>query len=1095
VKDSRTKNADFSLRCLRFVVTSMATLFCSLAELPAANREAIKFFETKIRPVLAANCYQCHGPEKAKEGLRLDHISNILKGGNSGPAIIAGKPEESLLIKAVGRVDPDFQMPPKQALASHEVADLELWVSMGAPWPEESVKPIDVDEHGFSAKDRQWWAVQPVKTPGVPKSKGTWAQNEIDHFISRRLQQADLKPAPEASREELVRRVYFDLLGLPPTSGQVTDFVNDPRPDAWQRLVKGLLESPRYGERWAQHWLDVVRFAESDGYREDAFRPGAYRYRDYVIKSLNDDKPYDQFVREQLAGDELAPNDPNVVIGTAFLRHGIYEWNQRNARMHWELIIDELTRVTGEVFLGVGIGCAQCHDHKFDPILQKDYYALQSFIATTEWPLESKIATPDERRAYQEKIAKWEAATKTVRDEMHAFIKTGFDGKVGYTVKQFPADIQALYHKAAKDRTPHESQLVYLVERQVKRAQDSYKAATALKSKPDKLKRYKELEAALKKFDHLKPKPLPTGLVARDIGRKATRTFIQSRSGKVEVQPAFLALLGEPAPTIKPTANSTGRRTALANWIANSKNPLSTRVIVNRVWQRHFGSGLVATPNDFGRLGELPSHPELLDWLTQRFLAGGWKLKGLHELILNSATYRQTARREPTEKENQTDFSNRLLWRFPPQRLDAEQLRDAMLTASGEMKHRTGGPSVSGSSTSRSVYVKKLRNKPDPVLAGFDAPAGFDSAPDRVPTTTPLQSLLLINGTWVNQRAAAMAKALLKGRTRLTSEDIRLTYQTVYGRDPEMVEIAAALAFIKSQSTTTTTAAPISVANKYPKETGLRPIAQYFSKTKAPLAGKNALWIQPGSRFEKLQLNDTKLTGDTFTIEAVAVLDRIYPDASVNTLVSRWQGGRGNQGWSLGITSTKSAYQPRNFIMQLVGENRDGKTVYEVVASGLRFPLGKPVYLAAVISIPVSASPENRTGGTVTFYLKDLSDPAAKLERKTVKTSIIGHLQNPSAKLLVGARDTKGHLWDGQLARLAISRGALAEKELLIQTSAPTADRFTDLSFNGSEGERPVPGAAWRRTVQTAKPSSKSLTAVTDLCHALLNSNEFLYLH
>ena len=408
--------------------------------LAADDPEALKFFENEIRPLLADNCYECHGPEEAKGELRLDHIDHILVGGEYGPALEPGDAEQSLIIEVVRRDDPDFAMPPKEAdaLSASDIAKLEKWIKMGAPWPKEVAKGGAVDEHGFTDEDRAWWAVQPVTDPAVPKTGDKWASNEIDHFVARKLEEAKLHPAEEADRHELVRRAYFDLHGLPPTAEQVEAFVNDKSADAWPKLIQQLLDSPRYGERWAQHWLDVVRYAESDGYRADFYRPGASRYRDYVIASLNADKPYDQFVKEQLAGDEINSNDPNVYIATAFMRHGIYEYNQRNARMHWELIVNELTNVTGEVFLGIGIGCAQCHDHKFDPLLQKDYYALQAFLGTMCWPEDATLGTTDERAKYAKKQQIWEEKTNEIRDEIDAMFKDKIASSINGSVKQFP---------------------------------------------------------------------------------------------------------------------------------------------------------------------------------------------------------------------------------------------------------------------------------------------------------------------------------------------------------------------------------------------------------------------------------------------------------------------------------------------------------------------------------------------------------------------------------------------------------------------------------------------------------------------------------
>ena len=1068
-----------------------SVLILSLLAVPATqgvSPEALRFFETKVRPLLAEQCYSCHGPDKSKGGLRLNSRGAVTKGGQSGPALVIGKPEESLMIQSVHRTDPDFAMPPKEALTQDQVAILEKWVTMGAPWPEGSGNRGKVDKDGFTEEDRQWWAVQPVKDPKVPVGRNDWARNEIDHFVLRGLKSAKLEPAKEANRRELVRRAYFDLHGLPPTPSQIRAFLDDQRPDAWQQLIRQLLDSPRYGERWAQHWLDVVRYAESDGYREDKFRPSASAFRDYVIRSLNDDKPYDRFVKEHLAGDEIDPSDPDVFVGTAFLRHGIYEWNQRNARMHWDLIINEMTRVTGEAFLGIGVGCAQCHDHKFDPILQKDYFAMQSFLATVEWPLKEHLATPAEKAEYETKLREWERATGSIRQEMHSLAKASFDGKRNYTVKQFPEDVQAIYNKPEADKTPYEKQLSYLVQRQVYRATNNYSYATALKSKPDRLKRLKELEAELKKFDQLKPKPLPDAFVARDIDRRPTTTWLKTRQGKTAIEPAYLTLLDKSKPAIEPTATSTGRRLALANWIANEQNPLTTRVIVNRIWQRHFGTGIVPTPNDFGTLGEPPSHPELLDWLTSRFLEGGWKLKPLHELIMNSAAYRQTARREPGEAEGMQDPGNRLLWRFPVQRLDAEQVRDAMLTVSGELKHREGGSSVDGASPYRSVYVKRLRNKPDELLGGFDKPTGFDSAPNRIATTTPIQSLLLVNGAWSLDRSRAFAKRLLGKKSALSESDIHTAWNLVYGRSPRLDEVREALAFLKQQASEASGIQMVKA--KYPNETGLRPVAQHFKGVKDFGLGDKALWIQPGSRFERLQAKAEGL-GNEFTFEAVTILDRVYPDASVNTILSRWNGSTKSRGWNVGITSARSRYQPRNFILQLIGENFQGNPLYEVVASDLRFPLGKPVYIAAAVSASTSA--EDKTEGRVTFYLKDLSDPQAPLQSNTVKTTVVGKIQNSAFDLVTGGRSGRGHLWDGQLARLALSRGALSQDKLLIGNNFSQAERVLDWRFSGINGETPAEKTAWMR--EAPKQTSKMLSAVTDLCHALFNSNEFLYLH
>jgi hypothetical protein len=943
-------------------------------------------------------------------------------------------------------------------------------------------------EYVFSKEDKSWWAIQRVTEPVVPTYGKKWARNEIDRFVARKLDQVKLSPAPAAGPRELVRRTYFDLHGLPPTPEQVETFLAAHQKDsdeAYEKLIEVLIASPRYGERWATHWLDVVRYADSDGYRADDFRPGAFLYRDYVIDSFNHDKPYDQFIREQLAADEFAPNDPETHIATAFLRHGVYEWNQREARMQRELMLNEITKVTGEAFLGLGIGCAQCHDHKFDPLLQHDYYALQSFLSGVWWPENRKLGSSKDLM----KLQIWENQTQELRAKIKKIEDAAHAGKKAFAVGQFPEDIKAMYNKLALQRTPREEQLAQLVERQVVAQTRKQNIEKLLEKKPDELAEYKKLKKSLEAFVTLKPH-LPDAFITTDVGPRAARTFIPLRSGKTEVEPAFLSLLDQPTPKIKPMTKTSGRRSALAKWIANSENPLSTRVIVNRIWQHHFGKGIVPTPNDFGTLGEPPSHPELLDWLTVRFLEKGWRIKALHKLIMTSATYRQTTRREPGERENLIDPGNRLLWRFSPRRLSAEQARDAMLVVSGELQEKKGGSPENADKLVRSVYVKKMRNSPDKVLKSFDAPSGFDSAPTRLQTTTPTQSLLLSNADWPRNRAKAFAAKLLEKNKTVSQKLVERGYLSAYARQPAEGELRTALDFLKAQKAVAQIPPPAKI-DKFPDENGLRPIAQAFGKVQGFGLGDRALWLQPGSRFEKLEVEDSELD-EAFTIEVVASLDNLHPNASVNTLISNWNGNQQTPGWTFGVTSVKSAYQPRNFILQLVGENVGGDVVYEVVASNLRIPTGKPVYLAATVAV------DGKGEGKATFHFKDLSDPDAKLQSAEVDHGIARRIQTPDVRLLIGGRDQSGHLWDGQLARLVISSGILVRGQLLISAPKSPPNRLIDWSFKGQDGERPVPDSAWIRREKpksSSAPPFSTLAAVADFCHALLTSNEFLYLH
>lgn len=1086
---------------MRFFIHSFVLLLVSLATATLSwavdDREALRFFETEIRPLLAAECYDCHGPEKSKAGLRLDHRELILKGGETGAALVPGKPNESLLVEAIHRGDEDFSMPPKKALTTEQVAALEKWISLGAPWPDEVVAKSDVDEHGFSEEDREWWAIQPIQDSQAPAAGEGWAKNAVDHFVAAKLDEKKLQPAPTASASELVRRMFFDLHGLPPTTEQVAAFEKAFAADADKAvaaLTDQLLASPRYGERWGQHWLDVVRYADSDGYRADGFRSETWMYRDYVIQSINEDKPYDQFIREQLAADEFAPGEPDKMIATAFLRLGVYEYNQRNAEMQWDLILTEMTNVTAEAFLGLSMGCAQCHDHKFDPILQKDYFALQAFLNSTWWPEHRPLVSPKQQAAYDQGMAKWEAATKAIREPLDAMTESYLVDRRVAAVVRFSEGVQAMYNKPEAERSAYEEQISQLIQRQVDLALARVNFKKVIAKDKDKLARYTELTKQLKAFDELKPKPLPVAFITTDVGPKPAQTILEQRGKKQLIAPAFLTLLDEPKPEIEPTAQTTGRRTALANWIARDDNPLTSRVMVNRIWQRHFGTGLVPTPNDFGRLGESPSHPQMFDWLTSRFLDEGWRMKPIHRLIMNSATYRQTARHEPGSTESIVDSQNRLLWRFPPRRLSAEQVRDAMLATSGELEHRDGGSSVSGDSPNRSVYMKKIRNSPDAMIAGFDAPLGFNSQPNRVPTTTPNQSLMLVNGEWTLSRARAFAKRLLAGKSSVAADDVKNAYRIAFGRDASGDEVAAALAFIDVQQSAVD--APPAPPAKFPEENGLRPTEQNFKAVKGIELGGKALWLQPESRFERLDVSAAiDLPDEKFTVEAVAVIDAVHKGSAVNTLFGQWNGSQNDVGWCFGITSEKSRYLPRNFIMQLVGDDFQSNRIYEVVASNLRFPIGKPVYFAA--SVSAAPSKDDPTKGSVTFYLKDLSDPKALMQTQTVAHSIVGGLAaKPGVKTIIGGRDEKGHLWDGQLARLAVSEGVVNSKQMFFKSDP--AKRVADWDFSNATEKQPAAETAWMKPADvgpTLLESTPLFGAVIDFCHALLNSNEFLYLH
>ena len=1034
-------------------------------------RAADNFFENQIRPLLANRCYECHGEKKQKSGLRLDSAARFAKGGDTGPLVAAGKPVgESLIIQAVRRTDPDLQMPPDDPLPAAEVALLEKWVALGASWPASSEAVAGagavVDANGFTAEQRAFWTFQPLANPTPPvfaanSTAANWVRGDIDRFIAAKHAEKKLSPAPEAGREEIARRLYFDLHGLPPTAEQASAFASDARPDAYARLVESLLASPRYGERWAQHWLDLVRYADSDGYRADFLRPASWQYRDWVIRSLNTDKPYDRFVREQLAGDEIAPEDPEVLAGTSYLRNPIYEYNQRDIRGQATLITDDLTANAGEVFLGLSFQCARCHDHKFDPILQKDYFALRAFFEGVLWRSDLKLATPEERTSHAAKQAAWETATKSIRDEIESLIAPERERLVRKAYEKFTDDLQAMLDKPFAERTPHERVLAVLCERQLDYEIERYEPQKSLKT-PEAKKRYAELQVELKKFDALKPAPLPEAFVATDAARTAPPTLMKGRRGaEREIAPGFLTLIAPEPPQIAPLENSTGRRTALAAWITRPDNPLATRTIVNRVWQYHFGRGLAPTPNDLGKLGGLPTHPELLDWLARRFVAQGWSFKQLHREILLSATYRQTARVAVAGTAALVDPANHFLWRFSPRRLDAEQARDAMLAASGELDLAAGGaPADANLSARRTLYTTKRRNAPNELLRVLDAPAGFASSAERQVTSTPLQALLFANGDWPLARARKLGARV---------DSVEAAWQAVLGRAPSPDEKREAEDFIARR-----------LAAGRPLPDQLQPALSVAA------AASEAGRFHENTDRERLLVRNAPREGDDFTIEAVVQLDSLDVAASVRVIASRWNGERlslDSHGWSLGLTGKKSALKPGSLIVQLVGEDDNGNTAYEAIGSGLEVAVGRTHHVVARISC---------AEGTVSFSVRDLGAPESAPRTATAKFSLVGKLGAGAATPVIGGLHRRGpHQFDGRIDAVRVAPGLLDDGAL----SAEPA-RWPALGAMTWDARRPLPaGYEWQAGASNAESSDSRVRAMTDLAHVLLNSNEFLHLH
>jgi hypothetical protein len=665
------------------------------------------------------------------------------------------------------------------------------------------------------------WSFQAPVRPAVPAvKKVAWVRNPIDAFVLAKLEAKGLQPSPAVAKEKLLRRVYFDLVGLPPTPAEVQAFLTDHSPDAYEKVVDRLLGSPQYGERWALYWLDLVRFAESDGFKADDFRPNAWHYRDYVIKALNDDKPYNQFILEQLAGDELFPDDPNAIAATAFNRHFPDEWNAVNLDQRRQEILNDITDVTAQVFLGLTLGCARCHDHKYDPISQKEYYQFQAFFAAFSPRDDLPLADAKHMQQHAAQLQVWQTKAKTVLVKMAQLEEPYRQKLVSPRKHRFPKEFQEAYDTPPAKRSPWQKQIAAMVAKQCQ--VDMGQMIKAMK--PEIKKEWEDLNKQLAAFDSYKPKPLPVSIGITDVGAEAPPTFLLKRGNfhhpGPEVQPGFLAALDKtkavvPAP--KSVAKTTGRRTVLAQWLANPKNPLTARVMVNRLWQHHFGKGLVATPSDFGAQGERPTHPELLDWLATEFIARGWSLKAMHRLMVTSNTYRQASAKVAASEA--IDPDNRLLWKMNMRRLEGEALRDAMLLAAGKLNPKMGGPSVfpklpkgvespKGWNVTpdvsehhrRSIYVVIKRNLRFPLFAAFDAPDSNESCAGRNVCTNAPQALMLLNDDFALEVAKDFAGRLLNEKfVRTPADAVRQAFALALGRDPDAQEMSLSLKFFEKQ--------------------------------------------------------------------------------------------------------------------------------------------------------------------------------------------------------------------------------------------------------------------------------------------------------
>jgi mono/diheme cytochrome c family protein len=926
---------------------SVAALCVPALAIQAADQTDDQFFRQQVEPILVKRCLECHAAE-GRGGLDLRTKAATLKGGESGGAVIPHKPDDSLLFEYVSTQ----QMPPKKPLPEAEVALLKQWIARGAYFPERTLDPYAFTTDRRAGYD--WWSLQPLKKPAVPKlADATRVRTPVDQFLLSLLLRAGLSFSPPADRATYIRRVTFDLHGLPPTYEEVRAFEQDQQPDAFERLVDRLLASPRYGERWGRHWLDVVRFAESNGFERDRLRPNFWRYRDYVIDALNRDLPYDKFIREQLAGDAIRPGDPQALIATGFLVAGpkndvgtISELERLTTRQDE---LDEFVIATGTTFLGLTVGCARCHDHKFDPIPARDYYSLTAVFSGLDRD-DNIVAPPEEvaRRAAAVKLVQDRidglksqinqllapVRTRLLAEQMSAkpqssdavklpmvsglrnedpfppaaarFVRLtivatnegsqpcldeleiyGADPKQnlalasggakasastllpGYPIHQIAHLNDGKYgnswswisNEPGKGWTQIELPRMEMLQRvvwgrdregkyadrlpidyRIELSEDGQKWALASSSQrrlpykngatksepipppqllaaltPEQRASHEQLTAAVSAAEaELAQIPvLPVSYSARNGGLQDAfvlkRGNVRERGEKVE--PAALSSLPQlPLPAIE---NDSGpeRRRRFADWVVDPRNPLTARVLVNRVWHYHFGQGIVNTPSDFGFNGDRPSHPELLDWLAADFIEHGWTLKRLHRLIMLSEAYRQSS--QQNQSAAAVDGSNRWLWRMNPRRLESEAVRDAILQTSGKLDLTLGGPSFrlfqyrdgnvpdyllldkAGPETwRRAVYMFNIRTFHEPLMTVFDCPDPSVQTPRREQSTTALQALSLMNNTFTFEQTQHFADRVTTAAGAAPEKQATAAYRLTFGRDPTPQETARAVEFI-----------------------------------------------------------------------------------------------------------------------------------------------------------------------------------------------------------------------------------------------------------------------------------------------------------
>lgn len=817
------------MRLIAVIAIAVLISLPCLAEEPRApaagaklsQREAEELFARQVQPIFKKACLGCHGEGDALESnFDMRSREKLIAGGDLGEAIAPGDAAASPLYEAV-TWEGDLQMPPQERnrLTATEIAAIRDWINAGAPWPTAPAVAAASEKSGaWSSNPEDIWAFQPVRehrvpTAGIDPGK---VQSPVDAFLLDKLNKLGVEPAPPADRVTFIRRATFDLWGLPPTPAEIEAFVSDHLPDAYERLIERLLASPRYGEQWGRHWLDVVRYSDTSGYSNDFERPNAWRYRDYVIRSFQEDKPYDRFVIEQLAGDELDAQDPENLIATGFLRMGPWEHTGMSvAAVTRQLFLDDVTHSTGETFLALTLRCASCHDHKFDPLPTRDYYSLQAVFAPVQFAERPAEFLPDENREgfdtamaeLQARIAASEARVDVIRDKAKQSLAELLARHGVNKVGDLPENVRPKDNRGGMDKGDMERE----------RVERKWQQLFA-----EEVKRYQPLAFSVANGG-MQAKPIPLQDIFVLIGGSLASPGEMVKAGILSAV-SVPGVSGLAESSVIPES-AEGRRLALARWIADPSNPLTARVMVNRVWQHHFGKGIVETSNNFGKMGKRPSHPELLDWLATYFVEHGSSVKQLHRLIMRSAAYQQSGEHPDFKRLQEVDPENKLLSFYPPRRLTAEELRDSILAVAGELSLHAGGPGtfpeintdvalqprqIMGtiapvyheSATReerhrRTIYTYQTRNLPNPLLEVFNQPNSNASCERRDATMVTPQAFTLMNGQFAHDMALAMASHLVAASSDPAAQ-IEQGFHLCFGRGPMPAERQACLDHLRA---------------------------------------------------------------------------------------------------------------------------------------------------------------------------------------------------------------------------------------------------------------------------------------------------------